>query len=429
MPAILKILIIFAAILALTRFKVHLGLALAAGGIVLNLWAGLPLPEALINIARSFAGAELWLMIGITGIIVEIGRYMTEERNASELVAASRRWGGRHGRAATIMAMPAVVGLIPMPAGALFSAPFVEQAGSHIAGRADWKASVNYWFRHVWEYWWPLYPGVIIAMATFSMIETWQYIATLCLLSPVAIAAGYWFLVRPHLVELARTEETPPGSRRIYVLMLPLILIIVSLIVLPFLLRAAAPDMSEQTRKMLAVLLGLLVALIAIAADEWHTGSFKVFRAMFSRKSLDVQASLVGVLLFKAMLDHSGLLPASGRELLASHIPLSIAVAALPFLAGLVTGIALGFTGTSFPLVVGLMASPESGLTPLATLVLAYSFGYMGMMLSPVHLCLVVTRDYFSTSMAPIYRHILPCVISIMAAGLLEYGILRILGW
>jgi integral membrane protein (TIGR00529 family) len=429
MPAILKILIVFATMLAVTRFKIHLAAALLAGGLALNLWAGIPLPEALLNLIRSFAGAELWLMIGITGIIVEIGRYMTDERNAAELVSASRRWGGRHGRAATLMALPAVVGLVPMPAGALFSAPFVAQAGSHISGREDWKASVNYWFRHVWEYWWPLYPGVIIAMATFSMVETWQYIATLILLSPVAILSGYHFLIRPHLAELSRTEAPAPGSHRIYILMLPLVLIIVAMIGLPFVLKATLPDLSEQTRKLLAVLLGLLVALVAVGADEWRAGKFRLFRALLQRKSLDVQATLIGVLIFKAMLDRSGLLPASSQELLASHIPLAVAVSVLPFLAGIVTGIALGFTGTSFPLVVGLMATPGSGLTPLATLVLAYAFGYMGMMLSPVHLCLLVTRDYFATSIAPIYRRILPCVLSIMAAALLEYAILRALGW
>jgi hypothetical protein len=89
----------------------------------------------------------------------------------------------------------------------------------------------------------------------------------------------------------------------------------------------------------------------------------------------------------------------------------------------------LGFTGASFPLVVGLMAAPGSGLTPLATLVLAYGFGYMGMMLSPVHLCLLVTRDYFSSSMLAIYRQVAPCIAAVLVFCLASYFLLSAFGW
>jgi len=83
----------------------------------------------------------------------------------------------------------------------------------------------------------------------------------------------------------------------------------------------------------------------------------------------------------------------------------------------------LGFSGTAFPLVVELMNAPGSGLYPLSTLVLAYGFGYTGMMFSPVHICLLVTKDYFSSNLAGVYRRILPCgavilVFSMMASAL-----------
>jgi len=40
--AIVKILVVFAAVLILNRLKLNLGLALIAGGVALNLWGGLP---------------------------------------------------------------------------------------------------------------------------------------------------------------------------------------------------------------------------------------------------------------------------------------------------------------------------------------------------------------------------------------------------
>jgi hypothetical protein len=36
--------------------------------------------------------------------------------------------------------------------------------------------------------------------------------------------------------------------------------------------------------------------------------------------------------------------------------------------------------------------------------VLAYGFGFIGMMLSPVHLCFLVTQEYFHTNAVDSYR-------------------------
>ena len=61
--------------------------------------------------------------------------------------------------------------------------------------------------------------------------------------------------------------------------------------------------------------------------------------------------------------------------------------------------------GASFPLVLSL----TSGLPEAASYItLAYGFGYLGMMLSPIHFCLVLTKDYFKAQMAGIYRLLLP---------------------
>jgi hypothetical protein len=180
---------------------------------------------------------------------------------------------------------------------------------------------------------------------------------------------------------------------------------------------------------MLAMLTGLVVALGMIAADEWRLPERRTFRKLGELKSLQTVATVAGVMVFKTMLDRSGLLPVAGRELVASGIPVAVTVAALPFLAGLVTGIGVGYTATSYPLVVGLMNVEGSGLTPMSTLVLASGFGYAGMMFSPVHLCLIMTRDYFSSSTAAVYRLVAPFLCAIMALAVLLYAVFGVLGW
>jgi integral membrane protein (TIGR00529 family) len=434
MDAVYKILIVFAIMLGAVRFKCPLGISLIFGGIALNLWGGISLIGTFVNLTNSFASLEMWLLLVVTMLIVEIARFMTVAENSDEIVGAAQRWGGRHGRAASLMTLPAVIGLVPMPAGALFSAPLVEQASGDVAGDNDWKAAINYWFRHVWEYWWPLYPGVIIAMAIFEM-DAWRFMSVQFPFTIMAVGSGFLFLIRPHIKTFSALPANETGSnKRALFLFLPLVIVIITILVLPQIYAHILPDVSVLMRKLLALLTGLLIAMIPVFIDERQrrirTGvhGSGMFSTLFKPKSIYVFVTLMGVLVFKFLLNKSGLLSAAGNEIIASGIPPAIAVAALPFLAGFVTGIALGFTGVAFPLVVGLMAAEGSGLTPLATLVLAYGFGYMGMMLSPVHLCLLVTRDYFDSSLKGIYLYILPCAVSVLALSLILYATFTALG-
>jgi len=419
---------VFVGMLLSTRLRVPLAPALAAGGILLNLWVGLSFGDTLGHFVDALLAGELWLLLAITVLIIEIGRHITAPGNAEELTAAVRRWGGRHGTAVGLMALPAVVGLVPMPAGALFSAPFVRQMGAHIDGSDEWRSAVNYWFRHIWEYWWPLYPGVIVAMSLFQM-DTRVFMAVQFPFTLVAVGAGYGFLIRRHTAG-ASLSPTPAAGHagRDFMTVLPLLIVIVALFVFTPLLDRAMPAVSTQIRKMSAVLAGLALAFAVVLVDNFMRGRANAahktacpLAAVFTRKSMGVLLTLGGVLVFKHLLTTSGLLPHAAAEMADSGVPPAVAVAGLPFLAGMVTGIAVGFTGVSFPLVVGLLSAEGSGLTPLATLALAYGFGYMGMMLSPVHLCLLVTRDYFGSRLSGILRLIAPCVLTVALYTIAAY--------
>lgn len=438
MPAIVKILVVFSSILVFARLRVQLGVALIAGGLALNLWAGLPLTQTFLNLLNSLRGSELWLLLIITSLVIEIGRFITEKRNADEMVSATQRWGGRHGRSASLMALPAMIGLIPMPAGALFSAPFVGQIAGEDAGSSAWKAAVNYWFRHVWEYWLPLYPGVIIAVVIFNM-DMGRFISVQFPFTLVAFGAGYYFLIRPHIDKLKRHGEAEKGENgRALFLLTPLLVVLLAIFLLPPLVERVLPDVANQTGKFLSVLTGLFIAMIIIFIDELRFSRRNadkallpggMFSALKKKKSVNVLFSLAGILVFKFMLSESGLLPLASGELVESGIPLVIVVATLPFLAGFVTGIALGFTGAAFPLIVGLLGAEGSAMTPFATLVLAYGCGYMGMMLSPVHLCFLVTKDHFNANMLSVYRKILPCVSIILMYSIALHLFLATMGW
>ena len=143
---------------------------------------------------------------------------------------------------------------------------------------------------------------------------------------------------------------------------------------------------------------------------------------------MTVFITLAGVMIFESLLKSSGLIPLAGDELSRGNVPIGLIIAFLPFLAGLVTGIAIGFAGVAFPIVVGLISSGgDVSIQPMAALALAFSMGYAGMMLSPLHLCFLLTVDYFSASFIKVYKYLLPCVLCIMVFGIFLYQILQIL--
>ena len=180
-PAIVLILAVFACMLSLSRGGVPLGVALVTGAIALDFCGGNGAPEVAGHLCAALASGQMWLLLAVVAMIIEFGAFMTRPENTNGLLSLVNRWAGRRGRAWAMMAIPAVLGTIPMPGGALFSAPFIQQvAGDSMSGRdagiPAWKMAVNYWFRHVIEYWWPLYPGVIVATRIFGL-DSWQSVS------------------------------------------------------------------------------------------------------------------------------------------------------------------------------------------------------------------------------------------------------------
>jgi integral membrane protein (TIGR00529 family) len=423
-----KILFVFALILAASRVKVPLGISLILGGLAIDMWAGKTVAAVFTDFLGSLGKPELWLLVLNITLILEFGYFMAHKPNSQAVLTASRRLGGRHGRALSLVIMPAAMGLVPMPGGALFSAPLV---GDTLGGKevpSSWKVAVNYWFRHVFEYWWPLYPVVIVTLSIFSL-DTWQFFSLQMPFTLVSLLSGWFFLLKRRLGVLS--DEPQPengGNKRLLTVLQPLIVVVACTLFLPGVMARLLPDGSATTHKLLAMLAGLVISLLLIVRAGRGDSELRLFGNLWSRKTANVIVTLGGVMVFQAMLEASQLLPEAGRQFSSSMVPIELVIAFLPFLSGLVTGIAIGFAGPSFPLVVGLIAVDPS-ISQASALVLAFSMGYAGMMLSPVHLCYILTRRYFSAGLFSSYVYLFPCVATVVGWGILVHVFLRFLGW
>jgi hypothetical protein len=300
-----------------------------------------------------------------------------------------------------------------MPGGALFSAPFVRRAGEALGGRPAWKSAVNYWFRHIWEYWWPLYPGVILALE-LTGLRIGQFVLAQLPVTLIAAGSGALFLLRriprgDREARPAKAAAVPCGAAApcgtaapcgaaarppLLGLLAPILVVVAAFALLPL----AFPGLQRVSRYV-PMGIGLVLAMAVLQVQRrlplsaWR-------RAVFSWRALQITLLVVVVRLYGAAIEAplpAGVLPVDllRQELARFGIPEALLVAFLPFVCGFTMGSTVGYVGASFPLALSLLGPSPSLGRMVATTVLAYGFGFMGELLSPVHVCLVVTAEYF----------------------------------
>jgi integral membrane protein (TIGR00529 family) len=423
-PALIKVLCCFGLILTLNRLRLHLSLSLLVGAVAVGFWMGQPAVQIGRGLAVSFTRMETLQLVAIICLILVVSELMKVSGQLNRIV---KNFVVMVKSASTVsVVMPALIGLLPMPGGALFSAPMVETAVTGCSLTQDRKTAVNYWFRHIWEFWWPLYPGVVLAVSLLH-VEMWRFILIQAPLTLLSVGAGSIFLLKPLRCD-NRRDETDKGGVRLLAPFLwevmPILLVvgcIVFLAVLRSCLSWAGIKVNLPTS--LPLILGLMVCSVWVMWAN-RLSLPDLWRALVNRNTLLMVLLIFGIMAFKGALIDSQAVLQIREEMIRYRIPFLMVVMGMPFISGLITGITIGFVGATFPLLVPLFA----GLSPLDFLLhasLAYVSGYVGMMLSPVHICLLVTKDYFKASLAASYRLIYKPAVAVMVTWMAVLGLIH----
>jgi len=161
MIVLLKILAVIFALLFLVKLKVDLGIVLVLDAILTGVLFAMPAASFVKQAGAALVDQETLNLIGILVLVLYLGRFLQAGGHFKEMVAALKNYV-RDAR--LILAIPsAFIGLLPMTAGAMMGAPIVEEAARRWTLSPAWKTFLNYWFRHIWEYSWPMYPNLIMA--------------------------------------------------------------------------------------------------------------------------------------------------------------------------------------------------------------------------------------------------------------------------
>lgn len=320
-------------------------------------------------------------------------------------------------QAINLIIFPALIGLLPMPGGAIFSAPMVKNIGNSGSLDASDLSYVNYWFRHIWEYWWPLYPGVLL-VTTLGGINLWSLVLAAFPMTVIALVTGYW----PLIGKLSFLNQTSPEDKSsVKISPWPFIkelMPILTVIVFGVAIGAGLSHLGWFGS--IAKETGLIFALVLAIILVWQTNPISVDtrrKILMNSKLISMVYMIISILIFKGILEDSQAVVAVSNNLLELGIPLTIVAITLPMLVGLVSGITIAFVGTTFPILISLVhASPVSDAM-LSYLILGLVSGFVGVLFSPLHVCLLLSNEYFETSINQVYRRLMvPCLIMLIAA-------------
>ncbi len=423
--------ITFALMVLLIRLGAAVGYALVAGAAVIGVlfgttWGAWPhgFGTALGGVARNLGQAavdpEGLQLMGLVLLITFLGHVLRHAESLERLIEVLKSL--LRDRRAAMAVAPAFVGLLPMPGGAAFSAPMVGALTEDVTVPREDRALINFWFRHIWEWSWPLYPAILFASnltgAPLDRIVIAQLPCTVC----AAIIGRLLCFRRTELPEAEDNAARGRGHwRELVASVWPVAAVIAATLFFAlakqFGGRLGLPTdrgiLALSTRAALLIVLVVVNVLFVLAQRLPLREVGELARATVR---LRLVVLVFGVVAFGYLLrsyDAVGSLPATFQSW---GVPPLVLLFFVPFVVGLLMGYQPAVIATCFPVLLPLLVG-EGGIR-YGNVLLAFGGGFLGVLTSPVHLCLVLSREYFEADFGQVYRRLIPPVILLALVAL-----------
>ncbi|MGI6344548.1 MAG: DUF401 family protein [Bacillota bacterium] len=371
----------FLAIIVLVIKHVMLGYALLIGSAIAGLSSGLGL-RALLSVSLKSLTAPGTVTLLVTLVLISIlGSLMKQLGVLDKMVDALQKV--LRNAKLTILFIPSIMGTLMVTGGAMMAAPMVDSLGERLRLGNDHRAAINLLYRHAWYFVFPFAPTFIL-VKEIANVPINRLILIQAPLTIVAVWAGYHAWLRQVRDENPRPA---PPTRGDYL----------------DLLRYTSPIWSSLLLALvggvpfqLALVLGVALALFYGKADPRQ-----IPLLLWKGIQWPVVLSGVSIMIFKDVLAAAGTLNSVTDGLLNIGLPLEMIVILLPALVGLVSASATSSIGITLPLL--LPALQQSGHLTLFCAA-AYAAAYLGYYASPLHLCQVLTLEFFDVKLDRLYR-------------------------
>ncbi len=279
-------------------------------------------------------------------------------------------------RRVAYMLTPALFGLLPVPGGALLSAPVINQLDITLDVRE--KVGINIWYRHVLILIYPLSTALIVGtqIAGISL-----YAVIIRLLIPFVFMNLFGYLL---FIRKIPTKSSDSNSRNLglaFKNLVPLLIAPVINMVGIYIIKAVIPEFFLMIGLVISIVTAILINQFPLKQVLMVTIHGKIWRYFIL---------IISMYYFLEVFLDSG-------------VPEQLATVHLPFILFLIIGFgfAFGIGRSQLPLAILVpIYLVQSGLyvMPILDFILLYFATFLGYIITPLHPCLNLTLRFYNSN-------------------------------
>ncbi|MFW9867098.1 MAG: DUF401 family protein [Candidatus Thorarchaeota archaeon] len=371
LPAWLSFIIIIGIVMALSKYD--LGIVLTLGAVGFALLAGVNIIQSLFNVLID---PSILALLVIMVLIPILGGIMEESGLMLEMIQKMRI-----SKKSSLMVIPALFGLLPVPGGALMSAPILQQIDTE--EDANKKVSINVWYRHTLVLIYPLSSSIIVASILTNIN---LYIIVIGLVPGVILMwiIGYITLIRK-IAPFSEQEER--DLKRAFHNLLPILIAPIIDIIGRTIFNFPVPE------------LFLLIGLVFSILIALKFGNMKFFSIKIISKKMKIWR--FPLIIFSMFLFLEVFILSGAPDEIAS---LKISVFLL-ILIGFFLGFATGRIQLPISILIPIYLVQYGVFTmPLLDLIFIYTSIALGYLITPLHPCLSYSTEYFETNFRKVVK-------------------------
>lgn len=383
MYQLFAVLISFSIIPILIKKKIKLSYTLLITAGILSIFSNI----GVMNILQSVLGVFInsasratvltVMMVSILGGIM--GHYKILEKIVSSLEKIIKN------KKNILMIIPAFIGLLVIPGGALLSAPFINDLGKDLKLSSARRAAINLVFRHIAMFIMPYSTGLLIVASSFPNLSIMRIISLNIIFIGLVIVVGYFLYIRDINVEIPSVRDNLGKN-------LLEIIILTSPIYIPVIINLATG---------LPFYITLLFSILIVYFLSDKKNFVKNF---INSVGWNTVLTVVAILIIKEIILRMDSLLFIFNNMFNTNT--SIIYTLFIFLmASIFFGFITGNQGAALAIILPMIAQLDVGINMLYVYIyFAYCSAFMGYFFSPLHLCQVFTIQVMGAKTGDLYR-------------------------
>ncbi len=400
MREFLAVIISFLSIPLLNKKNIPIGIAICFCAVLMALTGGLGLPdmkEVFISTFFDIAKLQRYMVvieIGILGVLLRKYKIIDDVISYIIKVIKSRR--------VILMFIPALVGLLSVPGGAIISAPFVDKLGEESNLSGNQKAIINLIYRHIAMHILPYTTGFLVVTSLAPRISIYKLIGLNSIFVTLYVIIGYFLYVSK-----VQNDTTPSSNFALSNLLN--LFIYTSPVYLAVLLNLLFS---------IPFYIGMLFNLLAIYLIRPE----KTFLVDIAQAfNIRILLALIGVYLIQGVIGKMESITALLTFVFNEPQTIMLGIIIISFFFGITTGFQPTALGVVLPILITL---PISETQLLLYCHFTFTWSFIGYFFSPLHLCQLFTCEYLKISTIDLYKDYWKFFLYLVAVLMMSYFVM-----